>query len=63
MGFLKTPGTMLSKLVCHLILSTENMTVFESIEVVLQFVDSLAICHYLIVKARPFFIGLVDHQQ
>jgi hypothetical protein len=37
--------------------------VFESVEVVLQFVDFLAICHHLVVKARPFLVGLVDHQQ
>jgi hypothetical protein len=55
--------TKLSKLVCHLISSTENMMVFESVEVVLQFVDFLAICHHLVVKARPFLVGLVDHQQ
>jgi hypothetical protein len=56
-------GTKLRKLICYLIASSEYMVVFESVEVVLQLADFLAICQYLVIEARPFFVSLIDHQQ
>jgi hypothetical protein len=40
----------------------QNVVVLEAVEIVLWLAELLTV-HHLLIKARPFFISLVDYQQ